>query len=690
MVMSARFSPGPTVQRIVSLSLLLAANGMLMAQERPDFLWYQQFTDGSVTALEYSADGRYLRVHGDAQSSGTFDMRTMRALEQKDDSLFRPVPKESEGLFVAEGYTARPRYTDILNAKGTKRVGREAFIDVADVRTGQVIWSCKVGQQEADDIYLKLICFIPARQAFICCVTQRNDRKDYPASHANTFLEVNYLDKGVRTLSTSVSSMNEVYTRSSTGRYAVFSNGGYKVLDTRTGIIRSVGGDQLVHPAVHVCRDTLLVYSQVVQPTNFLKDNGQVHLLMFDLATGSVARDTVIRQCAGPCAISDALGQFAYLTPPSWPHGRQTLKVWDLVNDGPVDTLMSRGNLEAYEQVMREHVQVEAVNNMPKARKEAFLRELRTFQQSAARQGWRTSQERAIASYVRDGERTAWYNIPCTLSADSTYMALFISMVPNVQLWGSLKFNEEDLPGQPYGPFLLPLNSATYTAMVTGYLQQPHHDRRMLVDGLRGYLYGAAPPDSTTRWLLLARSASSTTPLPGLGDLDLGALPTYDLGALYTEQRMHWEEYKRAEAAEEEAARERERQREAEITRRNAALMRLQQQIDAAVPATWPLCNACGGTGRVPEQRSTCHCCGGNGGYTESVPTFHKTGDKRVERPNYSSPTHPTIDVHYEPIGYTTYESVRHACDCCGGTGSEGSGPTVECPACGGKGRVPQ
>ncbi len=672
------------------LFLSLVANTPARAQEKPDFLRYQQFTDGAVAGMAYSADGRYLRVQGDPEAAGVYDMLTLQQLEKDSAARFREAPRSTGELFVAEGYTAQERLSDIMNAKGTKRVDRECFIDVVDGATKQVTWSCKVGHQEAGAVYMKLIGFSPERQVFICCITQRDDHKDYPFNHANTFLEVSYLDKSIRTLSTSVGSVDDVYTSASSGRYALFANQGFRVLDTRTGAIRAIGGNDLVHPKVNVCRDSLLVYSQSYEVGQGFQASYNIHLVVYDLSTGKLVRDTVVTNTAGVHAISGGLGQLAYLTPPGWPHGRQTLKVCDLMREAPADTLMSRANLQAYEQAMREYVLINAANNIPHARKEAFLHEVNTFQQTASRLGWRISKDLPIASHLRDGERTAWYAIPCALSKDSTYVALFISMLPDVQLWDQLKFNDDDLPGQPSGPYGTLLTSTTYTAKVSGYMRPSNGDRAMLFDGLRGYLYGAAPPDSTTRWLLLARSAAGEPQLPAFGDLDLRGLPTHDLGALHAERLAQWQDYKRAEAAAEEAARERERQREAEITRRNTALMRLQQQIEGAVPATWPQCNACGGTGRVYANRSTCHCCGGKGGYSESLPTFHKTGDKRIERPNYSSPTHPTIDVYYEPIGYTTYENVRHACDCCGGTGSEGSGETTACPACGGKGRVPR
>ncbi len=684
-----------SLPRFVSSTVLLPCMALLavhsFAQEDPpERIQYAQFPRESATALSFSTDGRYLRVQGGPYMEGVYDMRSRKQVHEVDPASMTWSTRTAQGIRMAPGYSAHERFETVMNAKGTKEVDKQCFIDVVDERTQRAIWSALVGHREKESVYMKLICFVPERQVFICCVTQRDDRKDYPFNHANTFLEVNYLDKSVKPLSTSVGSVDDVYTRNATGRYAAFHNQGYCLLDTRTGALQKMKPTNTrSYPDIRVCRDSLLVFIWEDQPGTNDENGRSVSLEALDIATGQTVRSWSLN-INGPFAFSTATGQLAYTTCGRYTCDYAYLKSYDLLTGEEQGMITSDVLDKEYAVACRQYAQVQAAKELSSDRKAGFLRQVRQFQQAANKLGWRVSSERRIASWERNGEMDMYYDVPCTLSRDSTYAAVFVSMIPDVQLWGRLKFNDDALPGQPWAPDPTPLKSTAFTANAWGYLQQRQGDKHLLFDDLCGYLFGASTPDSTTHWMLLAHAAAASPALPTFGDIDLSGLPTYDLDDRFTTLERQAAEYRRAQEAEEAAARERERQREAEITRRNTALMHLQEQIDNAVPATWSLCNACGGTGRVFANRSTCHCCGGNGGYSEAVPTFHKTGDRRIERPNYSSPTHPTIDVYYEPIGYTTYESVRHACDCCGGTGSEGSGETTGCPACGGKGRVPR
>lgn len=68
---------------------------------------------------------------------------------------------------------------------------------------------------------------------------------------------------------------------------------------------------------------------------------------------------------------------------------------------------------------------------------------------------------------------------------------------------------------------------------------------------------------------------------------------------------------------------------------------------------------------------NACGCCGGSGQKLKLVPEFHKTGERRIERPkpNPSGGGSYIVEVYYEPIGYTTYRSEYESCSCCGGSG---------------------
>lgn len=67
---------------------------------------------------------------------------------------------------------------------------------------------------------------------------------------------------------------------------------------------------------------------------------------------------------------------------------------------------------------------------------------------------------------------------------------------------------------------------------------------------------------------------------------------------------------------------------------------------------------------------TTCGCCGGSGSKVKLVPEFHKTGDRRIERPKPKpSGGGYIIEVYYEPMGYTTYRQENENCRCCNGSG---------------------
>lgn len=66
-----------------------------------------------------------------------------------------------------------------------------------------------------------------------------------------------------------------------------------------------------------------------------------------------------------------------------------------------------------------------------------------------------------------------------------------------------------------------------------------------------------------------------------------------------------------------------------------------------------------------------CKCCKGARYITKQEAVFHKTSEKRVERVKKMVQGKAEIEVTYEPIGYTTYKSVKEKCTCCNGTGIE-------------------
>jgi|GEM_PF-4187214 len=64
-----------------------------------------------------------------------------------------------------------------------------------------------------------------------------------------------------------------------------------------------------------------------------------------------------------------------------------------------------------------------------------------------------------------------------------------------------------------------------------------------------------------------------------------------------------------------------------------------------------------------------CKCCKGKAYISKQVGEFHKMSEKRVERVKRYVNGKAEIEVSYEPIGYTTYKTVKEKCTCCDGTG---------------------
>ncbi|MBL0358002.1 MAG: hypothetical protein IPP72_14480 [Chitinophagaceae bacterium] len=64
-----------------------------------------------------------------------------------------------------------------------------------------------------------------------------------------------------------------------------------------------------------------------------------------------------------------------------------------------------------------------------------------------------------------------------------------------------------------------------------------------------------------------------------------------------------------------------------------------------------------------------CKCCKGKGYISKQAGEFHKMSEKRVERVKRYVNGKAEIEVSYEPIGYTTYKTVKEKCTCCDGKG---------------------
>lgn len=676
------------------IAIVLLGRTLLPAQAPQERYAYATDPPDQIGPMSFTVDGRYLRIGGEVSTSGWYDGWTFEPVDPVDSLVHVLDTLDENRLHLSEGRDAVWEYQAIKDKKG-RWLGSHHLLTVENTTTKQAEWTVDVSPGEPPlQCRTNLLAYRPAEQRFL--VARRTYNEDKPSKpDRNELLFISYVDRSVTVLGSMPRHASHGYPQAAFGRYIIYDHlDQYYAIDTRDMhevALRTSG--YMADPRYMVTYGDTLVAMVATRVRGWKgeEQRRELQVVVCRLDNGALVRDTTFYDVCGHVALAPVSGNMVYSAQATDKVSYQCrLMAYNVLDGRHMGPVLGRGSLAQLLAATRASELLEHLRTMGAAERKPFTDACAAFVSQARTSGWRVSLEREIGEDAASpGGARAEHTVEHPCVPDSVYAAVLVAYPAEVQLSGESSLAAEDLQAVNWVDHVVQVPSTSFAVASLGIMRLPRSGERLRFDHLLARVNGDSLPQGLSRFYLLARAAGGAGPLPPFADASLQGMYDHDLNALHQRHLGRQAELKAEEEEERRQAEERERIRQAEVTRRNAALMRLQQQVDAAVPATWPLCNSCGGTGRVPEQRSTCHCCGGKGGYTESVPTFHKTGDKRVERPNYISPTHPTTDVYYEPIGYTTYQSVRHACDCCGGTGSEGSGPTVECPACGGKGRVP-
>ncbi|MBK7946269.1 MAG: hypothetical protein IPJ85_13615 [Flavobacteriales bacterium] len=314
------------------------------------------------------------------------------------------------------------------------------------------------------------------------------------------------------------------------------------------------------------------------------------------------------------------------------------------------------------------------------ARKQSVLN---SFLSDARNLGWRTS-KRIDSPAGAKGYYAQGFHF--RMHPDSVYTILHVAVSPIVE--NSPTFYFEPLAHEMYFGTLSTLGGRHLGVLASGMdasslgvglgLQwmplMPRADSNGEIPGAQGTL------------LVLAHASKGQLRLPDLDGAPLALeMSSWPMDARYGEALRQYRERvaRQAEQARLEAIRKQEWAQRNAAPAPGSALGNLMQQIEAAVPATWPTCGTCHGTGL---QQSTCSCCNGRGSYSTQTSEFHRTSEKTDTYYNADGPQGAGYYVRTTPIGYYTQSTVQQACNCCNGSGSLSNSGV--CGRCNGAGRV--
>lgn len=320
------------------------------------------------------------------------------------------------------------------------------------------------------------------------------------------------------------------------------------------------------------------------------------------------------------------------------------------------------------------------------ARMKKFNEAVNTWIAAAEKEGWKVENRKACDA-VKGGRYYFDSKEVKELNAEKNYWQVQISALPflesKFQIWFSEWTKWGDFGIDIYDDVIYTHDySIGHTGLIQPY-ETINYTSTILVDYPAKYFSMNRIVSGMVQNILFSRPAND--PVTSLPEFQGSSIPAaYD--RCFT---IVYEKCKKAYTDDLQAEAERQRREALEklpnftSPQPGSALYNLQMAIDAAVPATWNTCGACGGTGMLS---SPCACCNGRGGKTVGRQVFHEMSQKTdvVYDPNGAQGA-----GYYRrttPIGYYKTETSYESCVCCSGSGLI-SGTSV-CNVCGGAGRV--